>query len=503
MKEHTSTKPTKSVHTPAAAKHIHITGICGVGTSAIAIAFHKNGWKVTGSDKGFYPPVSTYLTENNIAYYAGWHPEKMVETGRPDVVMVGGGGTSLSNPEAVYAKEHHISVLSMAQVIGKYMVRKNSIVTVGTWGKTTTTSLLSFILNKAGLEPSYFIGGLSLSHDTGALTDSEWSVVEGDEYQAAIWDRQAKFNYYAPTHLLLSSVSWDHADLYPTYAEYHNAFKKLVTSLPSNGLLVACSDNEEARNLADHAHCRTVFYGKNPEHKPDYVYTIIAHTEKGLTCKIAHGADTYTIESPMLGRYNAENIAGAFAMACEIGIEPEKVISALRMFKGIKRRLEKRFDGPITVLDCLAPTADKALSVLESIRDVYKKQIIAIFEPNIGGRQRESIDKYNNAFKDADVVLIPHLTKLKVDLSKTQSDDSTATASLASSLTPALPPEGDELAAFIAKTHPNVHYVEDDKALVEKALLLAKEGDVIAFLGSHGFRGMIEETTTSLHQRFQ
>ena len=194
-------------------KHIHITGICGVATSAIAIAFKKIGWKVTGSDKGFFPPVSTELEKQLVPFYAGWHPEKV---GKPDIVMIGASGTSPNNPEIIYANENNIPVYPLAEILQKYFIKKNSIVITGTWGKTTISALLSFILIQAKMDPSYFTGGLSLSHDTGAITDSDWSVMEGDEYQVSISDKRPKFTYYNPTHLLLTSVSWDHADLYPT-----------------------------------------------------------------------------------------------------------------------------------------------------------------------------------------------------------------------------------------------------------------------------------------------
>jgi UDP-N-acetylmuramate: L-alanyl-gamma-D-glutamyl-meso-diaminopimelate ligase len=466
-------------------KHIHIVGICGVATSALAIAFHKKGWIVSGSDKGFYPPVSTALENATISFYAGWHPEKMISAemgGAPDFVIAGGSGTSPSNPELVYACEHKLPVLSFAEAIGKFFIRKNSIVTVGTWGKTTTSAMLSFILLQSEMNPSYFTGGISLSHDTGEISDSDWSIVEGDEYKAAIWDPKPKFAYYSPTHLLLTSVSWDHADLYPTEKSYFDEFKKLVATVPKNGLIVACSNDIGVKEVIPEAMCPVVTYGKDG--KSNYFYHSISHTKKGITFSIEKNIDgkkeTFAVSSPMLGRFNAENIAGCFAMACEIGIEPKKIISAIAKFKGIKRRLEKRFEGEVTLLDCHAPTAEKAQSVLHSIREVYDKKIIAVFEPNIGGRQKESIAKYDNALSDADMIIIPRLTKLKIseEIEK--------------------PLEGNELADYISKTHKKVLYIEDDKALVEKIIKEAKAGDVIAFLGSHGFRGMIEETVEKL-----
>ena len=182
----------------------------------------------------------------------------------------------------------------------------------------------------------------------------------------------------------------------------------------------------------------------------------------------------------MFGRYNAENITAAFATASELGVPSEKIVAAIKDFKGIKRRFEKRFEGEVTVLDCHAPTPDKVASVLASVREVYDKQIIAVFEPNIGGRERASATKYDDAFKNADVVVIPHLTKLKT------SDDKEK------------PMEGDELATTIGKMHKNCLYIEDDNNLVNFLVSQVKRDDVIVFLGSHGFRGMIEETVKKL-----
>lgn len=450
-------------------KHIHIVGICGVATSAIAIAFKKKGWTVTGSDKGFFPPVSTELEKNGISFYAGWHPEKI---GNPDLIMTGGSGTSPSNPEVMYAKEKNIPTYDYPQILEKYFIKKNSIVTVGTWGKTTTSSLLSYILIKAKKNPSYFTGGLSLSHDTGAITDSNWSVVEGDEYQVSISDKRPKFVYYHPSHLLLTSVSWDHADLYPTEDSYFKVFEDLIEKLE---IIVACMDDKGVKRIVKDK--KVVTYGKTSDSK--YHYHSVKHTKDGLTFKI----NGFEISSPMLGKFNAENIAGCFAMAMEIGIDAETIIKAIKDFGGIKRRFEKRFVGDITVLDCHAPTPEKAQSVLESIREVYDKKIIAVYEPNIGGRQRESISKYDNAFKNVDYLFIPRLSSLKVTEDK--------------------PMEGVELTETISKTNKNVRYIENDEKLVKSLIENSKKGDVIVFLGSHGFRGMIEETITSLRQQSQ
>lgn len=480
-------------------KHVHIVGICGVATSALAVAFHERGVKVTGSDKGFYPPVSTYLSKHGIRYHAGWHPEKLEEYGRPDIIVAGGSGTSLSNPEIMHAKKQKIPLLSFAEALGKYIVKENSIVTAGTWGKTTSSALLSFILIKSNLKPSYFTGGLSLSHPTGAIDDSPWSVVEGDEYQVAIWDKRPKFACYSPTHLMLTSVSWDHADLYPTEKQYFQAFEKLVADVPKTGTLLVCNDNSGVHKVMKVAKRPFISYGKTTE--ADYYYHDVKSTKNGLQFKVTveHPKNStkkqvFEIRTPMLGSFNAENITGCFAMATEIGIPSEKIISAINDFQGIKRRFEKRLDGEIddvsskgvTVFDCHAPTPEKAAVILETLREVYEKKIIAIYEPNIGGRRRETASQYNGAFERADIVIIPKLTKLKV-----ASDDEKSAKSDA-------PLEGDELTKIIEKTHSDTRYLDNDDGVVAYAASHAKKGDVIVFLGSHGFRGMIEAVVKEL-----
>jgi UDP-N-acetylmuramate: L-alanyl-gamma-D-glutamyl-meso-diaminopimelate ligase len=470
-------------------KHLHIVGICGVATSAIAIAFHQKGWLVTGSDKGFYPPVSTALEKAGIPFYAGWHPEKMIapESGDvPDFIIVG-TASGTGNPETTYAHEHGIPIRSDAEVRGEYFAKKNSIVCVGTWGKTSSTALLSHILTEAGMDPSYVIGGLSLSTSAARLGDSDWSVIEGDEYKSSPTDTRPKFAHITTTHLLLTAVSWDHADLYPTEKSFFSVFEDIVLTIPHNGRIVACKDNAGVLTILEKTKKEAVLYGKKQadQKTADYEYDHVTQTKDGLNLTIHHTGTAYAIQSAMIGAFQAENITGCFAMACEAGIEPKKIIAAIGSFAGLKRRLEKRLNGitstsGVTVFDDIAHSGEKAAFVLKTLRSIYDAQIIAIFEPNIGGRQKETMSKYDQAFADADMVIIPHLTKLKIDENKEK------------------PLEGKELAEYISKEHPNVFSIEDDADVVKKITGTARKGDVVVFLGSHGFRNMIEQTIEKL-----
>jgi UDP-N-acetylmuramate: L-alanyl-gamma-D-glutamyl-meso-diaminopimelate ligase len=466
--------------TPALPKHVHVIGICGVATSALAIAFHKRGVKVTGSDKGFFPPVSTELEKQGITFYAGWHPEKMVEAGVPDLIVITTASGS-SNPETLYAKENGLNCMEYIKVFQKYFIRDNSIVASGTWGKTSSAALLSFILEQADFDPSYMFGGISLSHDTSAkISNSDWSVFEGDEYKSSPTDNNAKFFYYKPTHLLLSAISWDHADLYPTEEDYFNAFRKLISYMPDRGFIIANTSNKGVSEILNSYSGKIISYGKE---NTDYTFLSVKQSEHGLDFIVKHKNNSFQIHSPMLGSFQAENITGCFAMAHSVGIEPKQIIEAISKFQGLKRRLEKRYEGYVTIIDDIAHSPEKATSVLSTLKEIYTGKIITIFEPNIGGRKKEAAQKYDHAFKDSDTVIIPRLTKLKVSENETDQ-----------------PLEGNDLALIISKTHKNCIYIDDDEKLVKFLKENTKKGDTIAFLGSHGFRGMIEATIEQFNE---
>ncbi len=454
-------------------KHFHFIGICGVAMSALALAFKREGYKVTGSDVGFYPPVSTHLKDADIDFYPGWHPENM---GTPDLVIVGNVAGS-SNPEWLAVQEKNLPYKSYPEVIRDFFIKrkKHSIVCAGTYGKSTSTTLLTWILKEAGYDPSYMFGGLALNDLPAAeLTKSDWAVVEGDEYKASRWDTGPKFAYYAPTELLLTSVVWDHADVYPTEALYREAFQKLVDSLPKAGLLVVSEKALPVITTKKAKQLSVVSYGKNTDN--DFRYSGIAQTKDGLKFTITHDGTAYKLQTATLGEYMADNITGCFALTTKMGIEPEKIIAAIASFKGMKRRLEKRYEGSATIFDDIAHSPSKAEAVLSSLRKLYSGKIIAVFEPNTGNRQLQAAPGYAHAFSAADEVVIPRLTLVKKDSAQD---------------TKIL--EGDKLAKIISKTHTAVSYIDDDKKLITYLNEKTPKGGVVVFLGSHGFRGMIEE----------
>ena len=494
-------------------KHIHFIGICGVGMSALAILWKKKGWKVTGSDSGFYPPVSTHLQENGIDFYAGWHPDKMCQSvsggGAPDLVVVGNVAGS-ANPEWVYVQEHGIPHVSYPELIAQNLVRKNSIVCAGTWGKTSTTALLAYILKSADYKPAYMFGGLSLSLPYAADDEGgEWSALEGDEYKTGKDNPEAKFFSYKPTCLLLTGLAWDHFDMYPKEELYYAAFTKLLGGMPANGLVVACADDKNIERVLGAAKCKIVKYGAGLF---DYRYGNVVMNKNGIQLKISHDGAEYDINSPLLGDYMAENICGAFAMANEIGVPVEKIAEAIAGFKGIKRRLEKRgvTAQGAPVYDDIAHSPVKAKSALATLRKIYDchceakdrsnpasnsegsprsqdslamtcPKIFAVFEPNTGNRQMTAAPSYDNCFASADEVIVPRLTKIKID-------EKTKDAVM----------DGAKLAEVISGTHSAVKLMADDNELIRYLKTAAGPDDAIVFLGSHGFRGMIENLTEAV-----
>ena len=352
----------------------------------------------------------------------------------------------------------------------------------GTYGKTTTSALLSWILTTAGLEPSYMFGGLAIGtmpdFNSAQINDSAWSVLEGDEYKSARWDHTPKFSHYSPTHLLLTSIEWDHADIYPTEEAYIDVFYNLVNHMPADSIIVACNDDKTIRQMDPQWSAQFITYGQV---KAEYIYTNVLQTKDGISFDIVHEEKQYHIKSPMLGNFQATNITGAFALAASIGIPEEKIMGAIAAFPGLKRRLEKRYEKDVTIFDDIAHSPAKAHATLATLRQIYSGKIFAVFEPNTGNRKLEAIAGYADAFKAADELIIPRLTKVK----KNRQD-------IHCSL------DGEELAQIISRTHKQTIYLDDDKKLVAYLKKTCRKGDIVVFLGSHGFRGMIEELIDNL-----
>jgi len=469
-------------------KHIHFIGICGVGMGALAVMFKKMGWEVTGSDKGFFPPISEHLQKAKINFYPGWHPEKI---GSPQIVVMG-NFISLKNPEYLEVIRKKLTIKSFPELVKKYIIKKNSIVVAGTYAKTTISALLSHILKQAKKNPSWFVGGIAPNLKNGAHNgEGQWSITEGDEYSTARWDIRSKFLWYKPTHLILSSVIWDHVDIFPREKDYLDSFAKLIKLLPSHGKILANLKKEKDNNLEKTislTDTEIIRYGRREaiKNKKDYSYEINSLSSQ-KSCFTVYNQNKVLgeFETKLFGEHMIENLTAGIAMADIIGIEIDKIKKSIHSFQGVKRRLElKSSEKNIFIFDDLAHSPIKAESSLKAIRLYFpQSRIFAIYEPNVGNRTETSKKFYQQTFSSADFVLIPRLSKTKTNAKQEKRMD------------------GKELAEIIKKENKKnlkVSYFEIDDELINFLKTKTRPKDVIIFLGSHSFRGMINQSVKQI-----
>src|SRR6201987_4526232 len=238
----------------SAIRSIHFVGICGTAMASAAAAMHEKGIKVTGSDQNVYPPMSTFLAERKIEVISGYAEQNLAY--KPDLGVIG-NAISRGNPEAEYVLDHKLRYCSLPELLKEFFIRgKRSIVVAGTHGKTTTTSLLTWVFEHRGLDPSYLFGGIPNNFSQGArFTDSEWFIIEGDEYDTAFFDKRSKFVHYLPEIAIINNLEFDHADIFENLGSIQTAFRRLIVLIPRNGLLLANGDDANLAPLLDINHC--------------------------------------------------------------------------------------------------------------------------------------------------------------------------------------------------------------------------------------------------------
>src|SRR5512142_2791571 len=222
-------------------RSVHFVGICGTAMASAAAAMQEKGVRVTGSDQNVYPPMSTFLAERQIEVMSGYAEQNLAH--KPDLVVIG-NAISRGNPEAEYVLDHKLSYCSLPELLKHYFIQgKRSLVVTGTHGKTTTTALLAWVFEHNGLNPSYLIGGIPNNFTQGArFTDSEWFIIEGDEYDTAFFDKRSKFMHYCPETAIINNVEFDHADIFEDLRAVQTAFKRMINLIPRNGLLLGNGD---------------------------------------------------------------------------------------------------------------------------------------------------------------------------------------------------------------------------------------------------------------------
>lgn len=387
---------------------IYLIAIGGTGMAPLACLLQEAGYSVRGSDVPLYPPMSTLLRNCGIEPLLGYAPEHLDP--RPDLVIVG-NAVPRSNPEAQTVEQLGLERISMPDALYRFfLTRRRPLVVAGTHGKTTTTALAAWVYRATGRDPGFLIGGIPLNFEHSfAIGSGERFIVEGDEYNAAYFDRGAKFFHYRPDTLILTSVEYDHADLYETPSALDQTYRRLVRSMPADGLLIAYGDSLEVRSVAGEAPCRTLFYGfeDNCDLRPEKVVSDQRGTRFELRIEGDAVEDRIAIELPLGGRHNLLNATAVFGAAYADSISPSGIAAALAEFEGVRRRQEVVGDsGGVLVIDDFAHHPTAVRLTLEGLRDRYpdKNVIVALELRSLTAARRIFFDDYLEALQCADRV---------------------------------------------------------------------------------------------------
>lgn len=345
--------------------HLHIIGICGTAMAGLAAMAQKKGLRVTGSDHDIYPPMSTFLEDLGIALMEGFRPENL-DT-RPDLVLVG-NAISRGNPELETVMDRDIPYRSGSQWLFEHVLEgRHAVVATGTHGKTTTTSMLACIWEKAGWHPGFLIGGIPLDFGVSArLPQGPWMMVEGDEYDTAFFDKRPKFLHYRPKTLIINNLEFDHADIYADLESIRQQFRFLLRSVPSTGYVVAHGDDAEVEKLNPYCFSRVVRYGLSSRHP----FSARLERSDGRHWTLyREGVPLFSVTWCMLGEHNVINGLAAATAALLNGIPPEQVKAGLEAFKGVARRLQMCFEtNGIAIYDDFAHHPTAIASTLSGLR---------------------------------------------------------------------------------------------------------------------------------------
>ncbi|MBW2467256.1 MAG: UDP-N-acetylmuramate:L-alanyl-gamma-D-glutamyl-meso-diaminopimelate ligase [Deltaproteobacteria bacterium] len=444
-------------------------GICGTGMGSLAGMLKDSGYLVTGSDENVYPPMSNFLAACNIEIKNGYSPANLAH--RPDLVVVG-NTIRKTNPEALALAELAIPYVSFPQALGHYFLSdKTSLVVTGTHGKTTTSSLLATLLHKAGLTPGFMVGGLVQAFGRNYnLGESPYFVVEGDEYDTAFFDKGPKFLHYRPKIAIITSIEFDHADIYADLEEIKESFAKLVAIMPEDGCIIACYDDPVVRGIVKEAECEVLGYGIDAE--AEWKLKNLKVSPNGTFFDVVHNNKIYaSCRNPMPGRHNALNALAVIGVLDRLGLDAETITAALKNFEGVRRRQEVRgVVNDIVVIDDFAHHPTAVRETLTALRQAYKdRRLIAVFEPRTNSSRRRIFQKdYVLSFDSADRVVV----REPVPLADFPADQLFSSKQLAADLKA----RGIEALAFT-----------DTDAILDHLQSTLLPGDAVAILSNGGF----------------
>jgi UDP-N-acetylmuramate: L-alanyl-gamma-D-glutamyl-meso-diaminopimelate ligase len=445
------------------------------------------GHTVTGSDENVYPPMSTGLQQMGISYAQGYRPENLDI--RPDIVIVG-NAISRGNPELEEMLIRKLRYTSAAATIKEEFIwGHHSMAVAGTHGKTTATSLLAWVLESAGLNPSFLIGGVAENFGTSfRLTDSQYFVIESDEYDTAYFDKGPKMWHYLPDTAIVNNIEFDHADIYRDEEAYKFAFARFINLIPKNGRLIAGWDSPIVRELApkSFAPVESFAYGDDTTPAPGQAHwhaRDVEFSQDGTRFRAFKSKEEWgLVDTPLAGAFNVRNVLAVIAAAEAVKADRDGVRQGLLTFTSVKRRMEVRGEiRGVAVIDDFAHHPTAIRETIDAIRQKYKdRRIVAVFEPRSYTAQlREFQQDYVRAFRDADEVVFAALYRPDRYTKETALDL-------------------DQLVRDLGSNGKGAKQLKDADAIVADLSPRLKDRDVVLIMSNGGFGGIHEKLLAAL-----
>jgi UDP-N-acetylmuramate: L-alanyl-gamma-D-glutamyl-meso-diaminopimelate ligase len=448
-------------------KSVHFTGIGGTGMAAVAAAMQEKGFRVTGSDQNVYPPMSTFLAEKKIAVMNGYDEKNLAH--KPDLVVIG-NAISRGNPEAEFVLDHKLRYCSLAALLAEFFIRgKRALVVTGTHGKTTTTSLLAWVFEHSGLNPSFFIGGIPTNLGQGArFTDSEWFILEGDEYDTAFFDKRSKFIHYQPEVAIINNLEFDHADIFENLDAVKKTFSHFIRLIPRNGLLLGNGDDANLAPLLNVTHCPVKRFGLGENN------SVRAFNLNFGPTATEFEIPSYKFHINLVGELNVRNALAVVACAKHCGLSNKQIQSAFDTFKGIKRRMEVRgIAGGVTLIDDFGHHPTAIRETLRALRIKYpREKIWAIFEPRSNTTRRNVFQtELAESFAHANAVVVSEVARLE-------------------QLAPGERLNPEKLMHDLKTLGKDAAYLPDVDSIVSHVGKGAQGGDIVCVFSNGGFGGI-------------
>jgi UDP-N-acetylmuramate: L-alanyl-gamma-D-glutamyl-meso-diaminopimelate ligase len=463
-------------------RHIHLIGICGTAMASLAGMLQERGFRVTGSDAAAYPPMSTFLETLGIPVAQPFAESNLDP--RPDLVVVG-NALSRGNVELERVLDERIPFCSLPQILhDEFLVGKEVLVVAGTHGKTTTTSMLAWIFETAGLQPSFLIGGIAENFGRSfGLGDGKHFILEGDEYDTAFFDKGPKFLHYFPDSVILTSVEFDHADIYKDLDAVETAFKRLVNLVPRRGRSVAFDSGESIDRCLQKAFCPVEHYGSSVC-AGWRIVNLKLEEERTSWSVLREGKPWADFEFPLGGEYNVWNATAAAALAANYKIPKDVIAKALQTFRSVKRRLEVKAEiNGITIIDDFAHHPTAIEQTIHALRARYpQSRLWVVLEPRSNTMRRNVLqDALARSLSLADQVVIAAIFKSeaipepeRLDLNRVIGD--------------------------IQQRGKQVRILADADAIVNMIAPELRERDVVAILSNGGFGGIYEKLPQRLRE---